>query len=230
MKLKTAHRRVVDPKLNRSIITSNNSRLSPINRRPRLIHSGNRKTHTGTSTTNNTNTKTTTKQSKNPCNKPLNPTPQTQNTKKHQKTPKNNKKPPNPPPTLKTKILQNLPFTINIVNLPLNMLVPPRILLIPFQKLHPLASKHIALFFSLKTNQVSPSNLSQIPSQKPIAQIRLIHNLRFLGTLPRDGQYIRYDIPVSLYNYPNVPPKNRIIQTLTERSPTTPNLQKPCQH
>jgi hypothetical protein len=167
MKLKTAHRRVVDPKLNRSTITSNNPRPSPINRRPRLIHSGNRKnTHTGTSTTNNP--------------------------KKHQKTTKNNKKPPNPPtPTLKTKILQNLPFTINIVNLPLNMLVPPRILLIPLQKLHPLASKHIALFFSLKTNQVSPSNLSQIPSQKPIAQIRLIHNLRFLGTLPRDGQYIR---------------------------------------
>jgi hypothetical protein len=160
MKLKTAHRRVVDPKLNRSTITSNNPRPSPINRRRASSTAATAKTHT--------------------------------QAHQHQKTPKNNKKPPNPPtPTLKTKILQNLPFTINIVNLPLNMLVPPRILLIPLQKLQPLASKHIALFFSLKTNQVSPSNLSQIPSQKPIAQIRLIHNLRFLGTLPRDGQYIR---------------------------------------
>jgi hypothetical protein len=122
------------------------------------------KTHTGTPTTNNINTKTT-KQSKNPRNKPLNPTAQTQNSRKQQKTAKNNKQQQKTAnSTLGTKTLQHLSLAINIVNLPLNMLVPPRILLIPLQKLHPLASKHIAPFFPLKTNQISSSNLSQIPS------------------------------------------------------------------
>jgi hypothetical protein len=169
MKLKTAHRRVVDPKLNRSIITSND---------PRLIHTGNRKnTHRHTNNKQHQHQNNKTKQ------KPPQQTPQPHRSNpKQQKTAKNNKQQQKTTnSTLGTKTLQNLTLTINIANLPLNMLVPPRILFIPLQNLHPLAGKHIALFFPLKPNQISPPDLSQIPSQKPITQIRLIHNLRLLG-------------------------------------------------
>jgi hypothetical protein len=83
------------------------------------------KTRTGIAATDSINTKTTTVSSKNPRNKPRQPH---RSNPKQQKTPKNNKqqqkttKPTNA--DLRTKTLQNLPFTINIVNLLLNMLVP----------------------------------------------------------------------------------------------------------
>jgi hypothetical protein len=93
MKLKTAHRRVVDPKLNRSIITSND---------PRLIHTGNRK-HTQAHQQQTASTPKQQNKAKTPATNPSTPPlkPKTaENSKKQQTTTKNhqfharNKDPP----------------------------------------------------------------------------------------------------------------------------------------
>jgi hypothetical protein len=93
MKLKTAHRRVVDPKLNRSIITNND---------PRLIHTGNRK-NTQAHQQQTTSTLKQQNKAKTPATNPSTPTPKTpKNPKKQQTTTRNNqfharnKDPPKP--------------------------------------------------------------------------------------------------------------------------------------
>jgi hypothetical protein len=96
-------------------------------------------------------------------------------------------------------------LVVHIIDLLLEFLTTLGIFTKQLKELSTFRRKPITIRTVLKANQASVHNLGQISTQKPIAQIGSIHDLRLFGAITSYRQYVSYDaqlIPILSHPVP----------------------------
>ena len=107
------------------------------------------------------------------------------------------------------ELFQTLLLRRHVVQSLLHMLMRLRVFLVRFQETPTLLRQRVTLLLILKTNKLRSSDLSQVPLHHSVAQICLVHYLRFLGVPAGNVQNVSYYV-----NSTSIVPQNFILQKI----------------